>query len=251
MVFIYSLKLTDNKYYIGKTDNPNFRLENHFESNGSAWTKKYNPVSIHQVIPDQMDHDEQRITQEYMVKYGIDNVRGGPWCKVKLSPSEKEFIQELLNSENDKCYQCGSTEHFAAQCNAMKSKGKQTNQPKQKKLYCERCGRNGHTINDCRAKKDINGDELYDVWECEFCGKEFDSEKGCLFHENVHCTKRRRTKQFDSKALYDEMYDSDESDEYDEYDLSFSKKITCYRCGRDGHKSTTCYATRHIKGYYL
>ncbi len=79
MVFIYSLKLTTNKYYIGKTDSPNFRLQDHFDSSGSAWTKKYKPISIHQVLPDMNDHDEQRITQEYMNKYGIDNVRGGPW----------------------------------------------------------------------------------------------------------------------------------------------------------------------------
>ena len=79
MVYIYSLKLQSNKYYIGKTDNPNFRLENHFDSSGSAWTKKYKPISIHQVVPDMKDHDEQRLTQEYMAKHGIDNVRGGPW----------------------------------------------------------------------------------------------------------------------------------------------------------------------------
>jgi hypothetical protein len=58
MVYIYSLKLQSNKYYIGKTDNPNFRLENHFDSSGSAWTKKYNPISIHQVIPDQIIPDQ-------------------------------------------------------------------------------------------------------------------------------------------------------------------------------------------------
>jgi predicted GIY-YIG superfamily endonuclease len=32
MVFIYSLKLQSGKYYIGKTDSPNFRLQDHFDS---------------------------------------------------------------------------------------------------------------------------------------------------------------------------------------------------------------------------
>lgn len=250
MVFIYSLKLANNKYYIGKTGNPNFRLENHFDSSGSVWTKKYKPIYIHRVIPDQSDHDEQRVTQEYMTTYGIDNVRGGPWCQIKLEEKVKEFIQQLLDGENDKCYTCGSTGHYAKSCSFKQSK---------KLNMCDRCGRNGHTSDECYAKTNSGGglicDELY--WGCEFCGKEFDSEKGCLFHENVHCTKRRGSNHFDSsKALYDEMYESSDDEMYessdDDYgDLSFNQKITCYRCGRGGHKSTRCYATRHIKGYYL
>ena len=31
-----------------------------------------------------------------MEKYGIDNVRGGPWCKIKIDSSEKDFIQKLF-----------------------------------------------------------------------------------------------------------------------------------------------------------
>ncbi len=30
MVFIYILQLEQGKYYIGKTNNPTFRLENHY-----------------------------------------------------------------------------------------------------------------------------------------------------------------------------------------------------------------------------
>ena len=42
MTNIYILKLKNNKYYIGKTNNPQFRLTQHFDSNGSAWTKNTN-----------------------------------------------------------------------------------------------------------------------------------------------------------------------------------------------------------------
>ena len=35
MVFIYVLRLTNGKYYVGKTTNPEFRLETHFKSGGS------------------------------------------------------------------------------------------------------------------------------------------------------------------------------------------------------------------------
>ena len=248
MVYIYSLKLQSNKYYIGKTDNPNFRLENHFDSSGSAWTKKYKPISIHQVIPDQGNHDEQRVTQEYMAKHGIDNVRGGPWVKISLSDTEKAFIQNLINGEYDKCFQCGSSDHFVKDChmNNQKVKAKQKTKPKQSS--CQRCGRFGHSQGTCYAKTNSNGQKIVDdppedfSWACEYCDKEFDSEKGCQFHENVHCTKRRNGKKYfnSSRALQEELNESSDDDD-----------IICFRCGRPSHYATTCYAKKHKQGYYL
>ena len=42
MVFIYILELENKKYYVGKSANPNFRLEQHFNLSGSQWTKNIN-----------------------------------------------------------------------------------------------------------------------------------------------------------------------------------------------------------------
>ena len=39
-MFIYILELEEGKYYVGKTEDPTYRIESHFASNGSAWTKK-------------------------------------------------------------------------------------------------------------------------------------------------------------------------------------------------------------------
>ena len=263
MVYIYSLKLQSDKYYIGKTDNPNFRLENHFGSSGSAWTKKYTPISIHQVIPDMNSHDEQRVTQEYIAKYGIDNVRGGPWVKVILSDTEKVFIQNLINGETDKCFKCGSGDHFASSCKNVAPKvSKVSNVSKVSKVSnvvpkvknCKRCMRNGHSQDNCYAKTYANGRQIEeeeeesddDIWQCEFCKKEFDSEKGCRFHENVHCSKRRTGRNkprtyTGAKLLQEELCESSDDDD----------DVICYNCGRPGHKSNTCYAQKHKKGYWL
>ena len=241
MIYIYVLKLEENKYYVGKTVNPQFRLENHFESFGSSWTKKYKPIQVHELRPDQTNHDEQRITQEYMAKYGIDNVRGGPWCKIKLDTTEKEFIQKLISGEQDKCYQCGSGDHFAKDC-------------PNKSVHCSKCGRYGHTGSSCYAKTSKTGTHIQmkqTIWTCKFCDKDFDSKRGCLFHENVHCLKRKgKTKYYDpAQSLVDELKDSSSEDEDFPEDDNLS--VECFRCGRDGHYANTCYAKRHIQGYIL
>ena len=64
MVFIYIIQLEQGKYYIGKTNNPQFRLESHFNSNGSEWTKIYKPLKVIEVKPNCDDYDEDKITRQ-------------------------------------------------------------------------------------------------------------------------------------------------------------------------------------------
>ena len=174
MVYIYVLKLKSNKYYVGKTDNPNFRLNDHFDANGSEWTKKYKPITIHEIRPDCDSKDETNITQEYMEKFGIDNVRGGPWCRINID-DQKQFIQNMINSESDNCYKCGKAGHFANKCTTKETPVKK---PVKKKV-CSRCGRSSHTEENCFATTDIHGMYISDPEEEEYSSE--DDDLGACF----------------------------------------------------------------------
>jgi predicted GIY-YIG superfamily endonuclease len=137
--FVYVLKLQDGKYYAGKSSDPDRRFLEHKYGTASEWTKQYKPIMpAIQEIPITSEHDETNITKDLMKKYGIDNVRGGPWTTVVLSEEEKSFIQKQIHSESDECYGCGESDHFVKEC------------PQRSNTYeCYGCGESGHFKRDC------------------------------------------------------------------------------------------------------
>lgn len=152
---IYVLKLEGGNYYIGKSDDVNTRYQQHLKGFGPAWTRKNRPVLLEKTIENVSPFEEDKITKEYMSKYGIDKVRGGSYCQIDLS----EFHTEALKMEI-----------WGA------------------KDLCSQCGRSGHFVKDCYASKDVYGksieyEEDEDVWECEYCERTFTTEFGCGIHE--------------------------------------------------------------------
>jgi hypothetical protein len=162
MVYIYILNLERDKYYIGKTNNPNFRLEQHFSNEGANWTKIYKPIGVEQIIENCDDYDEDKYTLKYMGIFGIENVRGGSFCEHDLSIETKKLLQKMLLGSTNKCFNCGSDSHFVETC--PKKITKKTNTYKKKPLKkfrklktCQRCNRMGHNKRGCYAKTNKEG----------------------------------------------------------------------------------------------
>ena len=170
------------------------RYKQHLSGNGSTWTKKYKPVSLVKVISNVSHFEEDKITKEYMSKYGIENVRGGAYVNEKLFEDQEDSLRREIRAATDKCTRCGRDGHFAASCRAkteivepVKSKpraegpAKTTNSKKASK-NCARCGRDNHLFQDCYAKTDGDGNDLEEEdeeTECSRCGRDNHSSSGC------------------------------------------------------------------------
>jgi len=154
MLSVYVLKLTNNKYYVGKTTNVEQRMIQHRRNEGSEWTQLYKMIEIDNVFNNCDDEDEDKYVIQYMKKYGIDNVRGGSFSELNLSREKKNVLESMIRSSSNLCFKCGSSKHFISECN------KNIN-----RRVCFRCGREGHYISNCYARVDINGYEIDDVDE--------------------------------------------------------------------------------------
>jgi hypothetical protein len=102
MLYIYILELESNKYYIGKTTNPEFRLDKHFDGSASVWTSKYKPIKLIELISNCDNFDEDKYTLKYMEKYGIDNVRGGSFCQIILNQENLNTINKMIKNSLNK-----------------------------------------------------------------------------------------------------------------------------------------------------
>lgn len=82
---LYILKLNQEKYYVGVTSKPvEVRMQEHINRFKAAeWTKIYKPLFILDskqlgyITYSQAEVTENKVTREYIKKYGIANVRGG------------------------------------------------------------------------------------------------------------------------------------------------------------------------------
>ena len=100
---IYILELQDGCYYVGKSDNPIKRFQEHLNGSGSAWTRKHHPVKLLETIQNASAFDEDKYTKIYMSKYGINKVRGGTYTAIDLTEEQEDLLRNELRASTDKC----------------------------------------------------------------------------------------------------------------------------------------------------
>lgn len=198
MVYIYVLGLCKGKYYIGKSEQPNVRLTQHISGDGASWTRKYRPISVEKIYEGCDPSDEDKYTLEYMGKHGVENVRGGTFCRVNLTRSQREVLHKMINTAKDQCYHCGKTGHFAGAC-PHKPRGQRSPYGKNETSYVS-------DGSDC---------EYEIVWGCNYCAREFDSEHAVSYHEKKcrHSRLQSHSSYRDEKHHHSRLQSYSSSDE--------------------------------------
>ena len=117
MIYIYILLLTGNKIYVGETKIPVFsRINAHFNNQGSAWTKMYKPIKVLSIYRTNIPYLETSKFLEMVEKYGIENVRGNIYSRIRLNSSEYLHIEKMLRNKKETCLSCNSKDHYITNC---------------------------------------------------------------------------------------------------------------------------------------
>lgn len=199
LFYIYILELDDTKYYVGKSSKPMKRISDHLPSGstrGSGWTQMYKPVKILEIKEAYDPMEEDFTTLRYMNQKGIDNVRGGSFCELNLSPENLHTLEKIVRGADDKCYYCGSVEHLINNCDRKNTHRKTTKSiekkiPKKEIVKSKIMKHYGaeQLLNNSDKKllnvmKDQNNP---DKIKCKYCKMPFQSTKKMKFHSEYQC----------------------------------------------------------------
>jgi len=119
--YVYALRLEEDWIYVGITTDPNRRVAEHITGAGSWMTRKFMPLQ-YEMKPRPWTHKffEDLYVKTFMDQYGIAKVRGGSYCKEKLTIEQKHLLLVELDTANDRCFVCHKSGHFEKKCTMRK-----------------------------------------------------------------------------------------------------------------------------------
>jgi predicted GIY-YIG superfamily endonuclease len=225
---IYMLQLQEGKWYVGSSQNVNERYKQHVDGLGPEWTQTYKPLRGNIVRQKGNGFHEDMYTKKLMARYGIENVRGGAYCSVILSPETIEHLRRELTSSSGACYHCEKTGHFSDKC---PDKGIATSPLKMSDKKIQRGSRQRSRIYDMVAER--KGHSISSI------------KVGMAERKSVDTVKERKSKPVERKSVNTpivlRLYRPEPLD-------------GCLNCGELDHvrpdcPTLTCYKCRHI-GHY-
>ena len=183
MFTLYALELTESKWYIGLAVDMKECYSAHQQGMVCEWTRAYPPIRIVSETPivytdaesqgDDTDRfvaharlnerhkKEHDMLVEYMTRYGVDAVRGGPYQDVHLSEFHAHIAKRDVYIAENLCTCCHSQHHKADKCG---------------KLALDCC---------CNPGEDHNEDDC-ECYTCECCNDTF-VDKTLYEHHTAVC----------------------------------------------------------------
>lgn len=101
-IWVYVLKLEEDKFYIGKSSSRHWinRCSEHFNGSGSKFTQLYKPekvIELYLVDSDYEAHElELDLTLLYLKLYNTNDIRGSICCSTDNSPEYQSQLEWIL-----------------------------------------------------------------------------------------------------------------------------------------------------------
>lgn len=95
-VSFFLLELEHGKYYAGASSDPVKTLEECREGFGLQWTQIHRPVRLLEIVRLARAEELDAYVRKWMLKYGVENVRGGSWSAARLSDKDRQVLSQEL-----------------------------------------------------------------------------------------------------------------------------------------------------------
>lgn len=117
MPTVYVLKCEDDCYYVGQTQREYYEeVERHFKGEQMGWTKIHRPIKIDLLRFYCDENDVELYTRTYMLRYGVDKVRGGSHSNCVLTRQQVKDIYEHQHMDYVMCTKCAMYGHKSTKC---------------------------------------------------------------------------------------------------------------------------------------